>query len=52
MPSTRFTAGELTTSRIPPPLAVARLNVRTRALTPVESQNVVWLRSATNEAAP
>ena len=42
----------LTTSRIALALMVARLNVRTRALTPAESQKLVLLRSAISKAAP
>jgi len=41
MASIRSTAGVPTTKRIPVALAAARLNARTRAFTPAESQNVV-----------
>jgi hypothetical protein len=52
MERTRCTAGVLTTSRSLLELADARLNVRTSALTPAESQKVVLLMSATSRTAP
>ena len=50
--STRCTGEVETTRRIRLPLASARWNERTRALTPVESQNAVLLRSAISRTAP
>ena len=41
----------LTTIRISLPLAAARLNTRTMALTPDESQKLVWLMSAISRTA-
>jgi len=52
MASIRCTADVATTSRMPARLAVARLNARTRAFTPAESQNVVVLMSTTSNAVP
>ncbi len=52
MDSTRCTAGVLTTSRSALELAAARLNARTSALTPAESQKVVLLMSAISKTAP
>jgi hypothetical protein len=50
--STRDTAGLVTTRRNLVPLSVARRNVRTSALIPAESQNVVVLMSAISADAP
>ena len=50
--STRCTGEVETTRCIWLPLASARRNERTRALTPAESQNVVLLRSAISRTAP